>query len=267
MKKEAYKQYIREVDNWLHRGRRLLLETCLDLYLPGIKVKGKHFQILEIGAGYGKNIAVLSKFGEVDAIEIEPMALEILNKDLSVRHLFSDKVPFSLDHTYDVICAMDFLEHVENDQQVYTWMVEHLNYGGILFLTVPAYQCLFSYHDFAVCHYRRYRLKQLVTLNSDRLLILKKGYFNSFLFPIAAVSRVLGRLSMHINESQKKQSSTVPLFLDRLFFYILKKETSFIKRYPLFPFGLTAFVLFNKYKSTNSPDIKTGVIHSDDKLK
>ena len=97
-----------------------------------------------------------------------------------------DKVPFPLDQKYDIICAMDFLEHVENDKQVFHWMAEHLNYDGTLFLTVPAYQFLFSYHDVALGHYRRYRLKQLVTLNEDRLLLFKKGYFNSLLFPVDA---------------------------------------------------------------------------------
>jgi SAM-dependent methyltransferase len=263
MKKEAYKQYMREVDNWLHRGRRQLLKTCLELCQPNIKLKEKSLQILEIGAGYGKNIEVLSNFGVVDAIEIEPMAIEILKKNLSIRRLFSDNVPFSLDHTYDVICAMDFLEHVENDKQVFLWMVEHLNNNGILFLTVPAYQFLFSYHDVAACHYRRYRLKQLVTLNSDRLLLLKKGYFNSFLFPLAAVSRILGRMRMSLNESQEKQSSAVPLYMDRLFFYILKKEISFIRRYPLFPFGLTAFVLFRKCRSTTEAYSYSAMLHND----
>jgi len=246
VKKEAYKQYMREVDNWLYRGRRLLLETCLDLYLPSLKLEEKATQILEIGAGHGKNIEVLSKFGVIDAIEIEPMAIDILNSNIFVRRLYSEKVPFSLDHTYDVICAMDFLEHVENDKQAFLWMVEHLNHNGILFLTVPAYQFLFSYHDVAACHYRRYGLKKLVALNLYGLILLKKGYFNSFLFPIAAVSRILGRMRMNINEIQKKQTSTVPQCLDRLFFYILKKEISFIRRYRLFPFGLTAFVVFIK---------------------
>ena len=263
MKKEAYKQYIREVDNWLHRGRRLLLETCLDLCLPNIKLEKKSLQILEIGAGYGKNIEVLSKFGVVDAIEIEPIAIEILKNNLSIRRLCSEKVPFSLDHTYDVICAMDFLEHVENDKQVFLWMVEHLNHNGILFLTVPAYQFLFSYHDVAVCHYRRYGLKKLIALNSYRLMLLKKGYFNSFLFPLAAVSRMLGRMRMNINESQKKQSSTVHPYLDRLFFFILKKEISFIRRYQLFPFGLTAFVLFRKCESIAAPGSYSATLHNE----
>jgi SAM-dependent methyltransferase len=249
MRKEAYKQYMGEVDNWLHAGRRLLLETCLSLYLPSINRKAKSLKVLEIGAGYGKNIEVLSNFGQVDAIEIEPIAIEVLKKNRNVHRMFSDKVPFQLDHKYDVICAMDFLEHVENDKDVFDWMVEHLNYNGILFITVPAYQFLFSYHDVALCHYRRYRLKQLVDLNFDRLSLLKKGYFNSVLFPFVAASRMSARMRLKRNSSQEKQSSMVNPCLDRFFVNILKKEINYIRRYPLFPFGLTAFALFRKGES------------------
>ncbi len=246
MKDEAYKQYMREINNWLHRGRRLLLETCLDLCFSVPNSKKGALKILEIGAGYGKNIEVLAKFGKVDAIEVEPMAIEILKSNQSIQQLYSDKVPFSLDHTYDVISAMDFLEHVPDDRQIFLWMVEHLSDNGILFLTVPAYQFLFSDHDVSLGHFRRYRLNNIMELNSERLLPFKKGYFNSILFPFAAVIRLLGRMRKGIDESERKQSSIVPIYLDKILFYILKHETSFIKKYPLFPFGLTAFVLFKK---------------------
>jgi SAM-dependent methyltransferase len=253
MRTEAYKQYMSEVDNWLHKGRRLLLETCLGLYMPSIVSKTMSLKVLELGAGYGKNIEVLFNFGKVDVVEIEPIAIEVLKNNPNVHHLFSNRVPFKLDHKYDVICAMDFLEHIENDQAVFNWMVEHLNNNGILFITVPAYQFIFSYHDVALCHYRRYRLKELVTLNSDRLLLLKKGYFNSILFPFVAVSRMLEHVRMKRNKTQEKQSSMVHPYLDRFLLSILKREINFISRYPLFPFGLTAFVLFRKGGSSIVP--------------
>lgn len=262
MKKKAYKQYIGEVDNWLHRGRRLLLETCLGLCYPSPAMREKSLQIFEIGAGSGKNIEVLSNFGVVDAVELEPIAIEILKDSLHVQRLFTNKAPFPLDHKYDVICAMDFLEHVENDKQVFNWMVEHLKDDGLLFLTVPAYQFLFSYHDVSLGHYRRYRLKQLVALNENRLLLLKKGYFNFLLFPLVVASRMLERMKPSRVKGQEKQSSTVHPYLERLFFHILKTEANFIRKYPLFPFGLTAFALFRKCEPIGTPDRYSGLLHS-----
>jgi SAM-dependent methyltransferase len=254
MKEKAYKQYLGEADNWLHRGRRLLLEICIKLCFPSKVIREKSLQIFEIGAGSGKNIEVLSNFGEVDAVELEPMAIEVLKDSLHIRRLFTNKVPFLLNNKYNVICAMDFLEHVENDKQVFNWMVEHLREDGILFLTVPAYQLLFSYHDLALGHYRRYRLKQLVALNENRLLLVKKGYFNSLLFPLAFASRMLRRMMPSRFKDQEKQSSTVHPYLGRLFFQILKTEANLIRKHPLFPYGLTAFAVFQKQKSIAESD-------------
>lgn len=249
MKKEAYQQYVREVDNWLHNGRRLLLETCLDLICSSPSATRRTFRILEVGAGPGRNIEVLSKFGVVDAVEIEPIAIELLKNCLHLHRLFTYTVPFPLGEKYDVICAMDFLEHSQNDKQVFQWMVDNLSSKGILFLTVPAYQFLFCYHDVALGHFRRYRLKQLVKLNDDRLLLIKKGYFNSLLFPLAALSRLLERMTPSSDKGQKKQSSILFPLLDKLFFSILKVEANLIRRHQLFPYGLTAFALFRKCES------------------
>jgi SAM-dependent methyltransferase len=177
MKKTSYQQYIKEVDNWLHRGRRLLLEANLQRALAG---RTDDLNILEVGAGSGNNIQVLQRFGTVDAVEIEPMGLEQLQQNSAVRQIYSSKVPFALEQKYDLICAMDFLEHVENDQQVFDWMVDHLADDGVMFITVPAYQFLFSDHDVALQHFRRYRVGQLLQLNNGGLLVLKKGISTFF---------------------------------------------------------------------------------------
>ena len=246
MKKKTYEQYLKESDNWLHRGRRKLLNSCLSPYCQSKVKKNTHRRILEIGAGSGKNIEILSKYGAVDAIEIEPLATKILENNPDVQRLYLNKVPFPLNQKYDIICAMDFLEHVDNDKEVFSWMVDHLKDNGLIFVTVPAYQLLFSYHDIALGHYRRYRLKQLLSLGVDRISLIKKGYFNFFLFPIATLSRILDCMRPGRKKDQVKQSSDVHSYLDFIFFHILQIEINLIRKFSLFPCGLTAFALFRK---------------------
>jgi SAM-dependent methyltransferase len=203
-------------------------------------------RILELGAGTGRNIEVLSYFGQIDAVEIEPIAIKTLKNCLHLQHLYSHKVPFLLEEKYDLICAMDFLEHIQDDKQAFDWIADHLTANGILFLTVPAYQFLFSDHDIALCHFRRYSIKDIIILNDAKLSLLKKGYFNSLLFPFAALSRLLSRFFSGMNNGEEKQSCTVSPNLDWFLYSILRIEVDFIKKYDLFPFGLTAFALFRK---------------------
>jgi SAM-dependent methyltransferase len=246
MNNKAYEQYLKESDNWLHKGRRSLLEICISTYCQSLIKKGTQRKILEIGAGSGSHIELLSKYGDVDAVEINPIAIQILKKNKNLQHLYPNSVPFALNQKYDIICAMDFLEHVKNDKQVFNWMIDHLNDNGIIFITVPAFQALFSFHDIALGHYRRYRLERLVKLGINKMTLVKKGYFNFFLFPIAIISRIIESKKTRINKVQIKQSSGVPFLLDKLFFIILQTEIYFIRKYSLFPYGLTAFALFKK---------------------
>ncbi|MFC1590038.1 class I SAM-dependent methyltransferase [Candidatus Omnitrophota bacterium] len=246
MKKQAYEKYLKESNNWLHRGRGLLLKYCMELYCPSLEDENKVLDILEVGAGSGRNLEVLSKFGIVDAIEIEPMAIKEINRKQNIRNLYTQKAPFELEQKYNVICAMDILEHVHNDKEVYVWITQHLKPDGILFLTVPAYQFLYCSHDIALYHYRRYDLNRINALNDDKLEFIKKGYFNFSLFPFIAITRFLDRYILRGSKYAKKQLSSVPPVFDRIFFSVLKKEASLVKRYNLFPFGLTAFAVLKK---------------------
>lgn len=58
---------------------------------------------------------------------------------------------------FDLILCMDVLEHVEDDHGFLRRVVgDHLKCGGKLLFTVPAWPGLFSVHDEALRHYRRY---------------------------------------------------------------------------------------------------------------
>jgi len=246
MKEKAYKQYLTESNNWLHTGRSLLLRNCLQLSCPTEPKCPDKIRILEIGAGSGKNIKMLANYGTVDAVEIEQMAIQKLSENKLLDKLYTQKVPFPLNVNYNLICSMDFLEHVEDDKVVFKWMVDHLCSGGVLFITVPAYSWLFSFHDTALGHYRRYTTKDLCNLKGSNLELLKKGYFNCTLFPLVAAIRILHRFISINSKPDTKQSSNVPFFIDYIFLLILRIEIFFIRKYSLFPFGLTAFAVFRK---------------------
>jgi SAM-dependent methyltransferase len=91
-----------------------------------------------------------------------------------------EKLP---DKEIDCIIMMDVLEHIENDKLFFDIAVKKLKNGGILLITVPAWQFLFSSHDVKLLHFRRYNRKQLKTLiKHDDMKIIKCHYFYTSLF-------------------------------------------------------------------------------------
>lgn len=83
----------------------------------------------------------------------------------------------------DCILLMDVLEHIEEDYEFLGLVSEKLKKNGIIILTVPAFQSLFSEHDTFLLHYRRYEYSQIRDLlAANHFEILKCHYFYTSLF-------------------------------------------------------------------------------------
>jgi len=81
------------------------------------------------------------------------------------------------------IVMMDVLEHIENDKSFLNEILEKVSKDDLIFITVPAFQQLFSNHDVFLKHYRRYNKQQLLALiHSCDLNVEKCHYFYASLF-------------------------------------------------------------------------------------
>jgi len=180
--------------HWWYRGRRQVLAALIrrTVALP------KRAKVLEIGCGTGHNLAMLAQFGAVDALELDEEARNIAEKRLG-RRVMSSPLPEIrevADAAYDLIVAFDVIEHIEDDRAALASIASKLKPGGTLVLTVPAHAWLWSKHDTANHHKRRYSkraLKQLI--ERSPLKLGKIGYFNSLLFPLAVAERAASKLS------------------------------------------------------------------------
>ena len=88
---------------------------------------------------------------------------------------------------FDVVTLLDVLEHVQNDAAFLAWLTERLRPGGRLLISVPAWPFLFSRHDDALGHFRRYvpsRLAQM--LGAASLKIVQSGGLFHTLLPVRA---------------------------------------------------------------------------------
>lgn len=245
MDQEAYIRYSEESDSWLHRGRKELIRRALNWHIPS--ELSSPMEILDVGAGVGQNIQVFKPFGVVDAIEIDPIGIEKLKKLDGVRDIFERNVPFELSRTYDIIGAFDVIEHIKDDRAAVQWILERLKPGGIFIATVPAFQWLFSSHDKALGHYRRYSASEFNALIPKKYALLSASYFNSLLFPAAFLTRAIWQFKQ-LFSSRKLEKQHVPHdgWLNTILNRILQLDVSTMKPCSNRWFGLSYFVCVRK---------------------
>lgn len=183
-----------ESRHWWFCGRRQILTrvlACLGL--------AKTSRILEIGSGTGGNLAMLAQFGTVSALEMDDTARALAAEktggafDIRAGHC-PDQIPFTGEQ-FNLICLFDVLEHIPDDAATLATLPGLLAPGGKVVLTVPAYRWLWGAHDVYLHHQRRYsasELKQKIAAAGFELETF--SYFNTLLFPLAALVRLKERL-------------------------------------------------------------------------
>jgi SAM-dependent methyltransferase len=172
---------------WFLARRRILRETIRRLLPlpPGAR-------LLEAGCGTGGNLAMLEAFGEVSAFEPDQRARELASRKAGIEvrdGRLPSEVPFEAGG-FDLVVALDVLEHLDDDLAGLKALVTRLRPGGWMLITVPAFSFLWSHHDVAHHHKRRYRKSKLVGLATQAgLRPVTTTYFNSLLFPLIAAVR------------------------------------------------------------------------------
>jgi SAM-dependent methyltransferase len=186
-----------EIDrhHWWFVGRRKILTALIARFRP----KAGPMRILEVGCGTGSNIAMLQQFGKVDAIEPDDhaRAFAAQRTGLAIKGGYLPDVPLE-DGAYDLIVLLDVLEHIPDDIGALAALRTKLAPGGRLLLAVPAIPALWSGHDVAHHHQRRYTAKSLdAAVRAAGFRRLHRAAFNSLLLPaivgIRMVNRLLGR--------------------------------------------------------------------------
>ena len=180
--------------HWWYRARREILARLIER-----KVKPRSgARILEIGCGTGHNLAMLARYGEVDAVELDEAARAVasqrLGRPVGSAHL--PELPGVPEAYYDLVALLDVLEHIEDDQAALRAIAKRLKPGGAILITVPSFQWMWSAHDVVNHHHRRYSKATLRrAIEEAGLSVGFMGYFNSILFPLAAAARLAGRLT------------------------------------------------------------------------
>jgi SAM-dependent methyltransferase len=126
---------------------------------------------------------MLASFGQLQAMESDETARSVVAK-LDVCTIayvaLPEPVPFN-NWSFDLVCLLDVLEHIEEDQVALSRAGQLLKHPGGLLVTVPAKSWLWSAHDDVHHHHRRYTAGMLrQRAENAGMDVSRLGYFRPF---------------------------------------------------------------------------------------
>lgn len=241
MDRKIYEQMAKlDADHWWFTARRRILAELIER----VARPPKNARILELGCGTGHNLAMLGQFGDVDASELDDVARAIASERLGKPVMAAALPDVSMfeQTSYDLIALLDVLEHVPDDAGSLKAILGLLKPGAPLLLTVPINKWMWSAHDVAHHHHRRYAQSEI------KALAKTAGYgidlispFNSLLYPPIAAVRLLGKLTGKESSDDAMPGATVNRLLDRIFGF----EQHLVGRVPL-PFGVSLVAVLRR---------------------
>jgi len=169
--------------------------TAVRKIVGGLGLEGP--RVLDVGSGDGYLVQALHeacRFRDVIAQDIhltDALAAELRRPGVEFVRELTDP-----NYRADLILLMDVLEHVERPIEFLAQLArERLSPGGRIVITVPAFQQLFTDHDRALKHFRRYDRAQLVgEVEEAGLAVLDSGYLFASLLPPRALTALRERL-------------------------------------------------------------------------
>lgn len=180
---EVHKLAALEDTHWWYAERRHLLGTLLKGRVPGTA--------LDVGAAGGGNTRVLVANGwRAVALEYGEAGARVSNeRGIPTLRADATRLPVA-DHSLDLVVAFDILEHIVDDDAAVAEVRRVLRPDGTWLVAVPADPRLWSAHDVAVDHVRRYTRDGLVALLARGGFDVDRVWsWNVLLRPAAAIKR------------------------------------------------------------------------------
>ena len=250
MDKQYYKDYyFLEKKHWWFTARKEILEDIIRR-----KINPTHpIKILNIGTATGAGTLMLQTFGHVTSIEYDEDCCKFLNEELKITTQQGSITALEFENEqFDLVCAFDVIEHVEDDGLAAAEMLRVCKKDGFVFTTVPAFMLLWSEHDVVNHHHRRYSINQFRNLfKVDDSTIVFQSYFNCFFFiPIAFIRILLWPFQKNKLKNNRVAKSDFSRFnadgiLNKILFRIFLIEKTLLK-FIKFPFGVSICLMIKK---------------------
>ncbi len=184
--------YEQERRYWWFQGRLAIVREVLARWAPR-----RRYRALNLGCGTGAVTEALAGEADVVSLDLSPAALSFCRKVGLARLVSADaqRVPLA-SAAFDVVLALDILEHLPDDARGAREIARVLAPGGVLVASCPAFEALWSGFDDLAMHQRRYTRPRLVReLRKAGLDVELSSYFNTWLLPAAIAHRVRDRVA------------------------------------------------------------------------
>jgi SAM-dependent methyltransferase len=244
MQQHTYAIMNRVEDNhWWFVGRRAILEEFLNQIVNNPKSEIRNPKFLDVGCGTGANLEMLQKFGKAEGVDVSDDALEFCRKKgLTAHKGLAEKLPFP-DESFDVVTALDVVEHLDDDVAGLKEMNRVLKTGGKILIFVPAFMWLWGVQDDVSNHRIRYTKRQIVErLNKAGFEIERATYANLTFFAPILAGRTLMKLTGIKPESENNVNISA---LNGIFGKIFGAERFWLKNFD-FPFGVSIVITAGK---------------------
>lgn len=227
--------------HWWFVTKKEIVLDFIDRYLSGNADR----QVLDIGCGSGLMLNALEDVGEAFGMDMSDDAIsfskEIFDGNVKKGSL-PNQIPYEEDF-FDLITALDVVEHIEQDVDSLRVIRSLLTPSGKAVITVPAYMFLWSAFDDMNEHKRRYTLTELnAKLEAAGFTVDKISYYNTLLFPIVFVVRMLNNILKRDGSSDLDMPGKFLNAVLRKIFGIEKHLLKFVN----LPFGVSIIAVVRK---------------------
>ncbi|MEA2449564.1 MAG: hypothetical protein QOG63_1496 [Thermoleophilaceae bacterium] len=224
--------------HWWYRGRRLIVRAVLD----GVRL-APGARLLDAGAGSGRTLDELTRYGSVAGVELNPRGVEaaLARGHGDVRVAPVEAIPHP-DASFDLVTCLDVIEHTDDDVRSLRELRRVTRPGGAALVTVPAYPRLWSQHDEVNGHRRRYTRRTLrAAAERAGWRVERMTSFNAVYLLPAAVVRIARRGPRA--DGGASELALTPPALNGLLELPLRAEAALIARGVRLPAGLSLLAL------------------------
>lgn len=231
--------------HWWWAGRQELIKNLL---IPNNPEK-----ILDIGCGTGETLTFLkTQFpkASLQGVDLSPEAVKFTQKrGHRARISEATNLPFK-DGSFDSVLLLDVIEHIDDDNSVIKEAKRVLKSGGIIILTAPALQFIWSAFDVNQGHFRRYTRRRLIELaEKNNMKVNFLSYFNFFLSPVIITIRMVTRLPFFKKygeyDSRLNYSIAYNKFINTVLKTLFVTEIKML-RFIRYPIGVSVVIKFQK---------------------